>query len=168
MAEQVALDRSTCLDFYRRLAAGVAVVTTMGREGPVGCTVSTVTSVSLDPPLILVSLTTRSSTLAALNENGRFCVHLLPEDRSGDAVMFARRGWPPRAGPLRPAQDFQDVLGVPVLDAALAWTVCSVEDTRRYGDHVLVIGQMVEVVVGTGRPLLWHGGRYWGLGRGTS
>ena len=54
MAEQVALDRSTCLDFYRRLAAGVAVVTTMGREGPVGCTVSTVTSVSLDPPLILV------------------------------------------------------------------------------------------------------------------
>jgi flavin reductase (DIM6/NTAB) family NADH-FMN oxidoreductase RutF len=172
VSETTALEPSLCLDFYRRLAGGVAVVTTRGPDGPVGSTVSTVTSVSLDPPLLLVSLATGSRTLGVLRERGLFALHLLNESRRGDATAFARHPWPPgHAAAGRRADQIDEaaeVLGVPILPSALAWTVCVVEDIRRYGDHQLVIGRMVEAAVGTGRPLLWHSGAFWGLERPAS
>ncbi|MFE0251638.1 flavin reductase family protein [Streptomyces sp. NPDC059010] len=166
MSETAALEPSLCLDFYRRLAGGVAVVTTRGPDGPVGSTVSTVTSVSLDPPLLLVSLATGSRTLAVLREQGLFALHLLHESRRGDATAFARHPWPP--GHATDRQHPDEVLGVPILPSSLARTVCVVEDIRRYGDHQLVIGRMIEAAVGTGRPLLWHSGEFWGLERPAS
>ncbi|MEU3251045.1 flavin reductase family protein [Streptomyces sp. NPDC006997] len=143
-----------CLGLYAKLAAGVSVVTARGPEGPLGMTVSAVTSLSARPPLLVACLRDGSRTLAAVTARRTFAVHLLREEQHDLALRFA--------SPTTPAADrFADtdtrhVLGVPVLAGALAWSVCLVEDVRRYGDHHLVVGRVAAVHVGGGRPLLWH------------
>ncbi|MDH6623275.1 flavin reductase (DIM6/NTAB) family NADH-FMN oxidoreductase RutF [Streptomyces sp. LBL] len=143
-----------CLRLYAKLAAGVTVVTARGEDGPLGMTVSSVTSLSARPPLLLACLRDGSRTLAAIRAYGVFAVHLLREDQHDLATRFAH---PTTPAPRRFAgTPVRQVLGVPVLDGALAWSVCLVEDIRRYGDHCLVVGRVAAVQVGGGRPLLWH------------
>ncbi|MEV7863153.1 flavin reductase family protein [Streptomyces hirsutus] len=146
--------QAACRDFYSRLASGVTVVTTRGPDGPVGSTASAVTSLSADPPLLLVCLGTGSRTLAAIEEQGRFAVNLLRQSQRTRAELFAD----PRAGA---AERFAEVdhgteLTVPVLDDTLGWSVCLTEDVRGYGDHCLVVGRIAAVRSAEGRPLLWH------------
>jgi flavin reductase (DIM6/NTAB) family NADH-FMN oxidoreductase RutF len=151
-------DTARCLGLYAKLAAGVSVVTARGADGPLGMTVSAVTSLSARPPLLLACLRDGSRTLAAIRAHGAFAVHLLREDQHELATRFA--------GPTTTAdQRFagtgtRQVLGVPVLAGALAWSVCLLTDVRRYGDHQLVVGQLAAVHVGGGRPLLWHDRRF--------
>lgn len=147
-----------CLGLYAKLAAGVTVVTARGEEGPLGMTVSAVTSLSARPPLLLACLRDGSRTLAAIRAHGAFGVHLLREEQHELAVRFAS----PAA---TAAQRFagtepRQVLGVPVLARSLAWSVCLLEDVRRYGDHQLVVGRPAAVHVGGGQPLLWHDRRF--------
>ncbi|MEU3572097.1 flavin reductase family protein [Kitasatospora sp. NPDC036755] len=129
-------------DAYReaiaRLPTGVAVITASGAEGPVGCTVNAVMSLSLDPPSLLVSFGTGSRTLARVTEAGRFAVNVLSwEDRrlarqfaTGTAAQrFAGVPWAP-------------VLGVPVLSGAVVGLVCDVSETIPALDHTLVVGRV--------------------------
>jgi flavin reductase (DIM6/NTAB) family NADH-FMN oxidoreductase RutF len=147
-----------CLGLYAKLAAGVTVVTARGADGPLGMTVSAVTSLSARPPLLLACLRDGSRTLTAVRAHGAFAVHLLREEQHGLAARFAS---PTTTAPQRFAgTDTRQVLGVPVLGGALAWSVCLVEDVRRYGDHQLVVGRVAAVHVGGGRPLLWHDRRF--------
>lgn len=142
---------TACLNLYRRLAAGVTVVTALGPNGPIGMTASSVTSVSLRPPLILVSLAHQSRTLAAIRARRAFAVHLLRSDQRQVAEQFAGLG----------DSRFTDVateevLGVPVLKDVLARSVCLLQAEHPYGDHSLIIGQVAAAHVGAGKPLLWH------------
>jgi flavin reductase (DIM6/NTAB) family NADH-FMN oxidoreductase RutF len=132
----------------------VSVVTTCGIDGPVGLTASSVTSVSLRPPILLLCLTSGSRTLAAIRSQRAFAVHLLREDQHAQAQAFAD----PQTSPANrfAGLDHRDVLGVPVLADALAWSVCFVEDARTYGDHCVVLGRVVATRVSDGRPLVWH------------
>ena len=148
--------RSACLNLYRRLASGVSVVTALGEDGLTGMTASSVTSVSLGPPLLLVSLTHRSRTLAAIRSRRAFAVHLLRSDQQELAGHFAGSGNPDETE--RPRH--RAVLGVPVLPDVLAWSVCLLEAEHVYGDHTLVIGAVAAAQVGIGRPLLWHDRAY--------
>ncbi|GAA3209264.1 flavin reductase family protein [Streptomyces sp. XM83C] len=148
-------DSVRCLGLYARLAAGVAVVTALQPGGaPSGTTVSSLTSVSARPPLLLVCLRHGSRTLAALTGRGTFAVSLLTERQQRMAERFADPAVPHAARfaglPVR------RVLGLPVLADGLGWAVCLVEDVRRYGDHQLVVGRVRAVEAGDGRPLLWH------------
>lgn len=150
-----------CLGLYAKLAAGVTVVTARGEEGPLGMTVSAVTSLSARPPLLLACLRDGSRTLAAVHAHGAFAVHLLREEQHGLATRFAN---PTTTAAQRfTGTDHRQVLGVPVIQGALAWSVCLVEDVRRYGDHHLVVGRVAAVHVGGGRPLLWHERRFRGV-----
>jgi len=142
---------TACLNLYRRLAAGVTVVTASGATGPTGMTASSVTSVSLRPPLLLVSVAQHSRTLTAIRRRRAFAVHLLRADQRGLAERFAAQG-DSRFAEL----GGRTVLGVPVLPDVLAWSVCLLEAEHAYGDHTLVIGRVVAAHVGAGRPLLWH------------
>lgn len=142
---------SACLDLYRRLAAGVSVVTALGPDGPTAMTASSVTSVSLRPPLLLVSLAAHSQTLAAIRCRRSFGVHLLRDDQQDLAERFARQG-PRRLAP----EAERRVLGVPNLPDVLAWSVCLLQGVHEYGDHTLVIGRVAAAHTGGGRPLLWH------------
>jgi flavin reductase (DIM6/NTAB) family NADH-FMN oxidoreductase RutF len=140
-----------CLQIYRKLAAGVTVIAAQDRDGPVGMTASSVTSVSLRPPLILVCLAGGSTTLRAIRANGAFAMHLLRDDQQALAETFARCQAAKFEG-----LAIRNVLAVPILADVLGWVVCLLEDERRYGDHSVVVGRIVASYVGAGQPLLWH------------
>jgi flavin reductase (DIM6/NTAB) family NADH-FMN oxidoreductase RutF len=153
------LSVADCLAFYRRLAAGVTVVTAGSVDGPVGATASSVTSVSLRPPLLLACLSVESRTMTAIRARGTFAVHLLAENQRHISTAFAARdGYP---GQRFAGYRFRQVLGVPVLIDAPAWAVCLLADLRRYGDHDVAVGRLVAAHSGPGRPLLWHDRGYW-------
>ncbi|WP_151475960.1 flavin reductase family protein [Streptomyces albicerus] len=148
-------DTVRCLGLYAKLSAGVTVVTALDATGcPTGMTVSALTSLSARPPLVLACLRGGSRTLTALRDQGAFAVSLLTARQELVAERFADPSVPPA---LRFADiPVRQVLGLPVLAEALAWSVCLVEDIRPYGDHHAVVGRVMAVDVNGGRPLLWH------------
>jgi flavin reductase (DIM6/NTAB) family NADH-FMN oxidoreductase RutF len=155
-AEEALLD---CRHLYRALAASVTVITAQGDSGPQGMTASSVTAVSLTPPLMAVTLAPHSQTLAALRTSGRFVINVLGEDQQALSARFAgpRPGWARFAGiTIRDGE-------LPKLVDALASAVCTVEWERACGDRVLVLGRVQETEVQEGSPLLWHGSGYHGL-----
>src|SRR5215813_11694426 len=87
--DEPGLSAAACLRLYRKLAAGVAVVTSYGSDGPVGLTASSLTSVSLRPPILLLCLTSGSRTLSAIRTQRAFAVHLLRDDQDARARSFA-------------------------------------------------------------------------------
>jgi len=142
---------------------GVAVVTAMSPDGePVGMTVGSFTSVSLDPPLIGFLPTRDSRTFGRLREAGSFCVNVLAADQEQACRLFARG---PR--PDVPDERWKTVRwhlspsGAPVLDDAVAWIDCTLADVTEAGDHFFVMGQvrLLEVVRPV-QPLLFFQGGY--------
>jgi flavin reductase (DIM6/NTAB) family NADH-FMN oxidoreductase RutF len=146
-------------------ATGVAVVTALDSGGgPVGTTVNTITSVSLNPPLVLVCLDLASSTLDALRSRGAFAINVLAADDQHLAAGFARRG------PLKPwdvAGHQPGPAGAPRLAGALAHLECTVEHRLPGGDHEIVIGRVTAVETGEEdtQPLLFYRGTYSSLAR---
>ncbi len=146
---------------FRRHAAGVAVITAPGDGGPVGFTATSLTSVSAEPPMLSFGIGTGASSWPAVSAAGHVGVHILGDHQRELAATFARSGadrfgaptsW--RAGPE----------GVPVLDDVLAWMVCRVVARVPAGDHRIVLAEVVRGdPAGTGRPLLYHQGRFTAL-----
>lgn len=162
-AEETVVAASTpvpdCRPLYRSLAASVSVITAAGETGPVGMTASSVTAVSLTPPLLSVTLAPGSATLAAIERTGRFAVNLLGEEHQAVADRFAGRrpAWARFAGVARRDE------GLPLLTDAIAWAGCDLEWLRGCGDRVLVLGRIGRCEVRGGAPLLWHASAYHGL-----
>jgi flavin reductase (DIM6/NTAB) family NADH-FMN oxidoreductase RutF len=121
--------------FMRKWATGVAVVTSCSAGTPVGCTVNAFTSVSLCPPLLLVSLAQRSHTLAAATAWGAFGVNLLTWRQRHLAEQFAGAASDRFCG-----VEHRLWRGVPVLDGALGVAVCTVEQIIPVADHALLLG----------------------------
>ena len=150
-------------DTIGRFATGVTVVTAIGPDGPAGMTTNAVTSLSLDPRLLLVCFEARSRTLHVVRASRRFAVNILRAEDEDLAAVFASK----RIG----RQKFADVThtqehGVPVLDRALAWVACELRELLPGGDHEIGVGE----VVGTGAeregdPLVFHRGRYTTIAR---
>ena len=150
-------------DSYReaigQFATGVAVVTCAGPDGPAGLTTNAVSSVSLDPLLLLVCFDEGSRTLTAVRDAGRFAVNLLRAGQEDLARVFASKRVP--------AEKFEAVThriehGVPVLDDALAWLACDVDALHRAGDHTIAVGAVTHVFSDPGGdPLLFFRGT-WG------
>jgi len=154
-------------DHYReivgRFASGVAIVTCDGPDGPAGLTTNAVSSLSLDPLLLLVCFDNGSRTLAAVRERRRFAVNVLREGQQELAAVFASK---------RIAQEkFESVThrvahGVPVLDDALAWLACDLRELLPGGDHTIGIGTVTHGAMHPqGRPLVWFAGRFTALDR---
>lgn len=141
-------------------AAGVVVVTAQPEEVPVGLTATSFCSVSLTPPLVSFYVDRASSTWPFLRRAGHFAVNVLSSDQAELASRFARRGVDRFAAPTvwRPGPR-----GVPLLDGVSAQLVCVPHSTADIGDHVLVVGLVVETILGSGAaglPLLYHRGRF--------
>jgi flavin reductase (DIM6/NTAB) family NADH-FMN oxidoreductase RutF len=148
-----------------RFATGVCVVTTQGPDGPAGLTTNAVTSVSLDPVLLLVCFDAASRTLPAVAEAGRFAVNVLRAGQHDLAATFASK----RVH----AEKFEAVThreahGVPVLDDALAWAACAVRELVPAGDHVIGLGEVEAVHAAEGEPLVFFAGAYRSLSDATT
>jgi flavin reductase (DIM6/NTAB) family NADH-FMN oxidoreductase RutF len=141
-------------------ATGVTVVTSVEADGqPVGTTVNAVTSVSLDPPLVLVCLDHASLTLAAMRSHGSFVINVLSAPQQHLSANFARRGV---AASWDGIGHGRGPTGSPRLHGALATVECAVQHQLTAGDHEIVVGRVREVVAGSQEdtPLLFWRGSY--------
>jgi flavin reductase (DIM6/NTAB) family NADH-FMN oxidoreductase RutF len=136
-----------------RFATGVTVVTTVERGTAHGMTANGFLSVSLRPPLVLVSLG-RCRMNELLPRSGRYGVSVLSQDQHHFAAHFAAQ----KASPVEPTFSWQE--GVPLLEDALAHLVCRVVDVHRAGDHVLWIGEVEYLAHRDAEPLLFYTGRF--------
>jgi flavin reductase (DIM6/NTAB) family NADH-FMN oxidoreductase RutF len=136
-----------------RFATGVTVVTTIHRDTIHGMTANAFLSVSLRPPLVLVSLG-RCRMSEMLPRTGRYGVSVLAHDQERFAAHFAAQ----RPSPVEPT--FVWHRGLPLLDDALAHLVCRVVDVHTAGDHVLWIGEVEHLQHREGQPLLFYTGRF--------
>jgi flavin reductase (DIM6/NTAB) family NADH-FMN oxidoreductase RutF len=135
------VSREEFLAIMATFPTGVAVVTTLDRDGrPRGLASSAFSSVSADPPLLLVCIDRSSRTLPALLDRGAFCVNFLRRDRAAVCSTFASKVEEKFANVAwRPAGN-----GMPVLhEDTLAHAECRTENVVEAGDHVILIGRVV-------------------------
>jgi flavin reductase (DIM6/NTAB) family NADH-FMN oxidoreductase RutF len=161
----------TAEDFRKAMAhfaTGVTVVTSLGPAGePVGTTATAVSSLSLDPPLVLVCFDLESRTLAAIRSYRAFAVNMLAAPQRQLSANFARRG---------PAAAWDSVrhspgcTGSPLLHDVLAVVECTVERELPGGDHEIVVGRVrdVDMAADGAAPLLYWRGGYIPLGTASS
>ncbi len=151
-------------DAMGHFATGVTVVTSVGANGePVGTTANAVSSLSLDPPLVLVCFDLGSSTLRAIRGHGAFVVNVLGHRQRHLSANFARRGLCAAWDGVRHRRG---LTGSPRLDGVLAVVECTVEHALPGGDHEIVVGRVrhVETSGDGARPLVFWRGSYTSLG----
>ena len=134
---------------------GVTCMTTLSATGePVGITVSSFNSLSLDPPLILWSIANSSTSFSCFQVGEPFAVNVLAEDQEGLAMKFAKTG----------GDKFQDVAvhagldGVPLLEGSVVYFECIGEARYPGGDHDIIIGRVRRIFNIGKKPLLFHAG----------
>jgi flavin reductase (DIM6/NTAB) family NADH-FMN oxidoreductase RutF len=147
------LYRTACGKF----ATGITVVTVVGQDGlPHGITVNSFTSVSLDPPLVLVCIDRKATILPKLEKAEFIGINVLAEDQKELSVQFARAG----------TDRFEAVpwitgeLGAPLLEGALAYYECAVTEIVDAGDHKIFIAEVQHLRCFEGRPLLYFASGY--------
>jgi 3-hydroxy-9,10-secoandrosta-1,3,5(10)-triene-9,17-dione monooxygenase reductase component len=141
-------------------ATGVTIVTSVGDDGePAGTTANAVTSLSLDPPLVLICFDLGSATLKAIQGHGAFVVNVLGERQRHLSANFARRGL---AAAWDGVRHRRGPTGSPRIEGVLAHVECTVEHTLPGGDHEIVIGRVrhAETYGNGAAPLLFWRGRY--------
>ena len=138
------------------LPTGVTVITAQAGDGPAGMTANSVTSVSLDPPLLLVCPAKSSSTWPRIRAAGRFCVNVMAGHHEETIRRFARRDVDRFAGVPWGAR-----AAGPGLHEAVAWLDCELRDEHDAGDHTIAVAQVVAIdAVEDATPLVFFRGRY--------
>ncbi len=140
-------------------ATGVTVITTLKGEQVHGMTANAFMSVSLEPPLVLISVDRRTKMCGILHEGMHYGVSVLCATQAALSERFAGR-----SGEDLPEPRFQVVRETPLVDGALAHFVARVEKSYWGGDHSLFLGRVEYARQNPGTPLLFHGGRYEKLG----
>jgi 3-hydroxy-9,10-secoandrosta-1,3,5(10)-triene-9,17-dione monooxygenase reductase component len=144
-------------DVLGHFATGVTIITAIDDGEPVGIAANAFASLSLDPPLVLFCVAHSSSTWPRIQRAGKFAINILGEHHESLSQLFATKGadrftsTPWRTG----------VSGSPVLDEAIAYVDCELEAEYPGGDHLIVVGRVVDLDVRDGgRPLLFFKGSY--------
>jgi flavin reductase (DIM6/NTAB) family NADH-FMN oxidoreductase RutF len=143
----------------RTFPQGVTVVTTQGEDGPKGITVSSFTSVSLSPPLVLVSLARGSDVHDLFLGAKSFAVNILGDDQRTVSDLFASRA------PMRDRFDgvrfHKGLTGSPIIDGARAAIECDTWCVYDGGDHSIILGKAVKAsAISSGKPLVYYAQRY--------
>jgi flavin reductase (DIM6/NTAB) family NADH-FMN oxidoreductase RutF len=152
------LDEAKFRQVLGHYPTGVVVITALSAtEQPVGLAIGSFTSVSLDPPLVAFFPAKNSSSWPKIEAAGSFCVNILGEDQEDICRVFATRS----------ADKFASIgwrkgrTGVPIVNDVIAWIECSIERVDDAGDHLIVVGRVVELEVGhAGGPLVFFRGGY--------
>lgn len=156
----MAIDAAAFRKVLGQFASGVTVVTTIHENTLLGMTASAFTSVSLDPPLILFCADKRARSGMMVGPAGFFAVNILGENQRDLSELFAGKGTDDERAEKLAQIGTRAETGAPILNDAVAWLDCRVEQAIDAGDHVIYIGLVVASNVREGaRPLLyWHGG----------
>ncbi|WP_337660152.1 flavin reductase [Anderseniella sp. Alg231-50] len=144
-----------------QFATGVTIIATKEEDGtPRGFTANSFTSVSLDPPLILVCIARSAASCDVFSGARHFSVNVLAEEQKDISGLFASQR-PDKfdIAPWHPGQT-----GTPLIDDALAWFECAHHDMVDAGDHVILVGRVLDFGQGRGRPLGYFRGAYFTLG----
>jgi flavin reductase (DIM6/NTAB) family NADH-FMN oxidoreductase RutF len=134
-----------------RVCTPVSVVTALDGDRPHGTTVSAFASLSLAPPMVLVSLDRGSDLLELVRTTGRFAVNVLSREQAEIAMRFARKG----------ADKFHEVdwqleAGMPRLGGTCGWLCCAVSGLVDGGDHVIALGRVTAAQAYSREPLTYH------------
>lgn len=143
-------------DVIGRFASGVTVITTSVDGEPYGTTASAVTSLSLEPPMVLVCMSQRSSTGQAMLRAGAFAINILGEADGELAARFATKSPDKFVGVQLAGGDH----GQPVLSGALAHLVCRTKEQVTAGTHVVFIAEVDAATGRPGRPLAYFRGQF--------
>ena len=138
-------------------ATGVAIITAIDGGEPVGMACNSFTSVSLEPPLVLFCAAKSSSTWPRIQAAGHFCANFLDEDDEEVCRLFAQKG----ADRFSQVTHRRGASGAPVLDRALAFVDCETVAEHDAGDHLIVVGRVLELGERPhAKPLLFYRGGY--------
>jgi flavin reductase (DIM6/NTAB) family NADH-FMN oxidoreductase RutF len=139
------------------LPTGVTVITAHGAAGPLGMAANSVTSVSLEPPLILFCPARSSTTWPGLRTSGEFCVNVMAGHHAAVTRRFAARGVDRFAG-----LSYEDRPTGPALRDAVAWIECRLEAEHAAGDHTIVVARVVAIEAAGSQidPLVFFRGGY--------
>jgi flavin reductase (DIM6/NTAB) family NADH-FMN oxidoreductase RutF len=154
------MDSETFREALASVCTPVSVVSSHHDGRPHGTTVSAFCSLSLEPPLVLVSLARSSDLLAIVTESRVFGINVLNDGQQDLAVNFARKG----------ADKFDGVeweldRGVPRIAGAATWLVCKLEQLHDGGDHLIAVGLVEHAESGPGNPLLYRYREFGTMGR---
>ena len=143
------------------LPTGVTIVTAKGAAGPAGATANAVSSLSIEPMMMLACLDRGSRTLLAVQAADSFGISVLHAGQEDIARAFATKA------PV--AEKWSGVAwgerdGIPAVDDALIWIACDLRDVISAGDHVIVTGEVRALEAREGDPLVFHAGEYRPLG----
>ncbi len=147
------LFRRACAQF----ATGIAVASVLDPGGsPHGMTINSFTSVSLDPPLVLISVDLTSNLLPLFEQSGHYGLSFLGQEQQEISSRFALRGQNRFDG----AKWMVGATGLPLIPGALAHLECRVTQTIRAGDHSLLIAEVISADIQSGKPLLYFESGY--------
>ena len=155
--EVMAPDPATMRTVLGHFATGVAIITAVDGGEPVGMACNSFTSVSLDPQLVMFCAAKSSSTWPRIQAAQKWAANILAEDGEQVCRLFAEKG----------ADRFAKIAygtgrsGAPILDDAIAYVDCETVAEHDAGDHLLVVGKVVELgYAADGKPLLFYRGGY--------
>ncbi|MFJ9978734.1 flavin reductase family protein [Streptomyces cyaneofuscatus] len=158
-----ALDEHASASFRSTLGnfcSGVTVVTALGDDGLFGFTCQAFSSLSLDPPQVVLCVSRASTTWPTISRLRRFCINVLGEDQQQLSDRFARSGTDKFAGV---GWNYSPG-GNPLLAGASAWIECEINTEYPGGDHLIVVADVRWLDAGPAeRPLVYHRGRYTAL-----
>lgn len=142
-------------------ATGVTVITTQGGEDPYGMTANAFSSVSLDPPLVLVCVISGTQGCESIAANGVFAVNILTAEQEPLSRYFASRDRPRGREGFSQISYASAVTGSPILAGSAAYLDCRLAAAHVAGDHTIFIGEVLAIgKEADALPLLFHGGRY--------
>jgi len=140
-----------------RFATGVAVASVLDETGAAhGLTVSSFTSVSLNPPLILICIGHDVTVIHAFRRASHFAINILREQDRALSQRFATKGLDKFDGVARRV----GITGVPLIECALATMECEMHQRIASGDHDIIVGRVVATRVEDGEPLVYYASRY--------
>jgi flavin reductase (DIM6/NTAB) family NADH-FMN oxidoreductase RutF len=143
----------------RNWASGVTIVTLRAGEATHGLTVSGFVGLSLNPPLVMISVGEQMRSHNLLEEGQCFAINFLRDDQRAIADRFAGRNG--EADRFEGVHTRSAVTGAPIFEDCLAWLDCRLIDQHRSGDHIIYIGEVVASNVnGSDKPLLYWNGDY--------
>ena len=152
------IERHLFLRVMGSFATGVTVVTAKSKNDEQrGFTASSISSLSLDPRMLLVCVSEHSTSIDIIREAGTFAVNILSSTQQDVAQQFATRSGDRFGGVRwRPGAE----TGAPIIDGSLAYAECRLVDTCKGGDHIILMGEIVGADAHEAEPLLYFRGRY--------